>query len=97
LPLACSSFLSKDYNDEATRKDLVKKLEQASGKLKQLVLSVGEPDGPENYKLNKEAEVTVLLYEKHKVAANFAFAKDKLTDKDVAAIVAQVNKMVSRK
>jgi hypothetical protein len=91
-------FLSKDYNEEAPRKKLVKSLEAlASSRWKQLVASVGPPEGPENYNLNKDAEITVLLYYKHKVAANFAFAKDKLTDKEVTAIVSAVNNFVPKK
>ena len=33
---------------------------------------------------------------KHKVTANFAFAKEKLTEKDVSAILAAVTKMVPK-
>jgi hypothetical protein len=37
-------------------------------------------DGPPAYRLNREAEVTVVLYVKQKVVANFAFRKGELTD-----------------
>jgi len=39
----------------------------------------------------------VILYHKHKVVANFAFEKDKLTDKDVAAIAAALEKMALKR
>ena len=43
------------------------------------------------------ADVTVVLYNKHQVVANFAFAKEKLTDKDVNEIVAAIEKMAPKK
>ena len=89
-------ILNKDYNDEAARKKLVQELEGKATGFKQLVISIGGPDGPENYNLDKDADVTVLLYSKHKVTANFAFAKEKLTEKDVSAILAAVTKMVPK-
>jgi hypothetical protein len=94
---AFAVFLSKEYTDEATRKTLVKQLEDVATKFKQLVISVGGPDGPEKYNLSAAADVTVLLYSRSKVVANFAFGKDKLTDKDVEAVLAAVEKMVPKK
>jgi hypothetical protein len=92
-----ATFLSPDFTGDDTRKTLVQSLENVAKDLKNLILSVGGPDGPEKYNINKDAEVTVLLYRNHKVAANFAFEKDKLTDKDVAAIVAAFGKMASKR
>ena len=44
-------------------------------------LSVFEDrDGPPAYRLNRDADVTVLLFVKQKVVANFAFRKGELTD-----------------
>src|SRR5262249_38406500 len=37
-------------------------------------------DGPPAYRLSRDAEVTVLLFTKQKVVANFAFRKGELTD-----------------
>ena len=65
--------------------------------LKNLVLSIWmqpkEAEAPNpihKYRVNKDADVTVVLYTDHKVKANYAFRKGELTDKDVAAIVAAV-------
>jgi hypothetical protein len=81
-------------------KELAEKME-----LKQLVLAVIST-APEQkdfapaqaalkeYTLSPDADLTVLLFHRHKVVANYAFARDKLTDKDVDAIVAQAIKMV---
>jgi hypothetical protein len=88
-------FLRQDYAAEETRQDLVKNLENVAKDLKQVILCVGGAEGPEKYNINKDAEVTVLLYYKHKVVANFAFEKEKLTDKDVAAIVGAFEKTIA--
>ena len=92
-----AAFLSQDYAAEDTRKELVQKLENVAKDLKHVILCLDGADGPEKYNINKDAEVTVILYHKHKVVANFAFEKDKLTDKDVAAIAAALEKMALKR
>jgi hypothetical protein len=66
-------------------------------KLSKVVLSTDSPAGPPKYKVNKDADVTVVLYTKHEVKANHTFAKGELKDKDIAAIVADVAKIVPAK
>jgi len=41
--------------------------------LKNVVLSIDNPAGPEDYKVAKDADVTVVLYVKRTAKANFAF------------------------
>jgi hypothetical protein len=55
------------------------------------------PDGPKHYKLSQEAEVTVVVYNRHKVEANHAFRKGELNDKAIGTILADVSKVVSRR
>jgi hypothetical protein len=55
------------------------------------------PDGPKDYKLSKEADVTVVVYDRYKVEANHAFRKGELNDKAIETILADVSKVVSRK
>jgi hypothetical protein len=83
---------------EETRLALVRNLEGlvTKAELKNVVVSVGEAKGPEKY-VAPEANVSVLLYHKHKVEDNRAFRKDELTEKDVTEILAAVNKMVGAK
>lgn len=50
--------------------------------------------GPLAFKIDKDADVTVLLYTKGKVVSNFAFKAGELKDKDVKAIVAQLPKIL---
>jgi hypothetical protein len=89
--------LNDDFAKAETRKDLVRKWETSAKDLKHVVIAVDGQAGPKEYKIDKDADVTVVLYNQHKVVANFAFAKDKLTDKDVTAIMAAVNKMIEAK
>jgi hypothetical protein len=50
-------------------------------------------DGPPSYTLHAEAEVTVLIFTKEKVVANFAYRKREWTDDAVKAIVAGLEKL----
>lgn len=95
--LAGVIFLTKAEGDE--RATLIKKVEEFAKEMefKQLVLCVDATPGPEEYKLAPEADITVLTYSRHRITANFAFAKDKMTDKDVEAMLAEVVKLVPQK
>jgi hypothetical protein len=92
-----AAFVNADYANDDSRKALVGKLENIAKDLKKVILCVGDDKGPEKYNINKDADVTIILYNKHKVVANYAFAKEKLTDKDVNEIAAAVEKMVPKK
>jgi hypothetical protein len=61
--------------------------------LRNIVLAIDSPDrdsGLKTYPLDKDAEVTVLLYSRLKVVANYTFAKDKLTAEGVQTILKDV-------
>jgi hypothetical protein len=54
-------------------------------------LSVFEDaDGPPSYKLSRDAEVTVIVFVKQKVAHNFAFRAGELTDERIAEVLKAV-------
>jgi hypothetical protein len=76
---------------EPQLKDAAKKTE-----LKTLVLAIDDPEDPipAKYNLNKDADVTVILYVDRIVKANYSFAKGKMTDKDIEAVVKDVSKIV---
>jgi hypothetical protein len=46
-----------------------------------------DADGPPAYKLHRDADVTVLLFVKQKVVANFTFRAGELDEKKVAAVL----------
>lgn len=62
--------------------------------LKKFTLAVDNPAGPEPYKIAKDADVTVVLYNKSKVIANYTFKKGELTSEKVEQIVSDVSKIV---
>lgn len=76
---------------EPQLKDAAKKAE-----LKTTVLAIEDKEDPipEKYALNKDADVTVVLYVNRVVKANYSFAKGKLTDKDIEAVVKDVAKII---
>jgi hypothetical protein len=82
-------FLSDDEKLEGTLKALIEK-----EKIGTTVLSIDNPAGPAPYKVAKEAEVTVVLYTKSKVVANYAYPKGGLTAAEVSKILADVPKIL---
>jgi hypothetical protein len=84
-------LLSEDDNLERTLSELAKRQE-----IRRVSLAI-MPDGPKQYRLSQEADVTVILYERRKVEANHAFRKGKLNDKAIESILLDVWKLVSRK
>jgi hypothetical protein len=68
--------------------------------LKNVSLALVEPASarfPKHYKLSPAADVTVILYRAHKVVANHAFAKGGLTNKEIAAILADLPKIAGKR
>jgi hypothetical protein len=79
---------------DKTREEL-RKLAQEKG-IKNVPLTMfGEPGGPPDYELSRDADVTVLMWNRHNVKVNHAF-KGELTDKDIGAIVADIPKLLGR-
>jgi predicted protein tyrosine phosphatase len=73
--------------------EALRKLAAQAG-IKHVPLTVGEsPDGPPDYEIAKDADVTVLMWHRHKVKVNHAF-KGELTEKDIRAIVADIPKLL---
>jgi hypothetical protein len=85
-------FCSDTEGLEAKLKELADK-----EKIEKVVLTIDNPAGPRAYKIAKDADVTVVFYRKHKVAANHAFKAGELKDSDVDRIVADVTKIVPDK
>ena len=85
-------FCSSEDKLEGKLKDMADK-----GKLTKCVLSIESPEGPAKYNIAKDADLTVVLYTAHTVKANYAFEKGKMTDKDIAAIVADLTKIIPAK
>ena len=85
-------FCSDEDGLDKKLKDLAKKED-----LKKIVLSVDNPSGPGDWKIAKDADITVILYNKREVKANYAFKKGELKSADVEKILADLPKIVPDK
>jgi hypothetical protein len=85
-------LLTDDDKAEAKLKALAEK----EG-IKNVILAIESPTGPQNYKIAKDADMTVLLYEKKVVKKNYVFEKGKFSDKDGEAILAALKEIVPTK
>jgi hypothetical protein len=66
-------------------------------KIKHLNLAIMEPDGPNRYKVSKEAEVTVIIYKKRRVEASHAYKMGELNADGVERVLADVSKVASER
>jgi hypothetical protein len=74
--------------------ETLEKLAKDAG-IQHVPLTIGEsPDGPPDYEVAREADVTVLMWKKHLVKVNHAF-KGELTENDIGVIVADIPKLLS--
>lgn len=89
------SFVVFLSDSDKTEKALKKFADEA--KLKNVVLAVDNPAGPEKYSVSKDADLTIVLYTDRVVKVNKSFEKGKITDKDIEAIVKDVAKILPEK
>jgi hypothetical protein len=55
-----------------------------------------DADGPPSYKLNKDADATIILFAKQKVIANFAFRTGELNDKSIEEVLKAVPQLFEK-
>jgi len=79
------SFVVVMTDDDKTEKTLEALADKE--KIKQTVLCIDSPKGPEKWKLSKDAGITVMLYVKNTVKENFVHTKD-IDAKGIEAVVA---------
>ena len=81
------------------REDLAPQLQKVARThgLKHIVLSIDPPAGPEGFNVAADADLTVVLYNRHVVQANHAFAKGEFTEKAIPRVVADVPKILPTK
>jgi hypothetical protein len=82
-------FLNDDESLEGKLKEMAKK----EG-IEKTVLATDNPAGPQGYNIPKDADVTVILYNKRKVVANHAFRKGELKNEEVEKVVADLKKIL---
>jgi len=83
-------------SDDEKLGDKVKALAEKEG-IKNCIFSIDNPAGPKGYNVDKDADVTVVLYNKRKVESNHSFKKGQLNSKAIEAIVADVPKILPAK
>jgi hypothetical protein len=79
---------------EKPREDL-KKLAKEAGVKNVPLTMIGEKDGPPDYEVSTDADVTVVMWNKHSVKANYGF-KGELSDKDIETIMSGIPKVLSK-
>jgi hypothetical protein len=82
--------------EAAGREALNVRLQTRAEKLKNLVLAYYPADGPKGYKVNENAEVTVLFYKGFKVEANYAFKTGELQPENVKTILKTLEDKLAR-
>jgi len=88
-------FLNDDEGIDKKLKDLADKKHLT--KIALAIMANKAGPSPKTYKIDKHAEVTVILYHKNKCEANYAFKKGEMTDKDVDRIVSDLAKILPEK
>jgi hypothetical protein len=85
----CVIFCSADKKLEQQLANLAKE-----AKLKNTILSIEAPEGPEKYNIAKEADVTVLVYKERVVSKNLTYKKGEFKAGEVAKVVTELETIV---
>ncbi|CAN5379603.1 hypothetical protein BH11PLA2_BH11PLA2_44920 [soil metagenome] len=66
-------------------------------KLKNVTLAVDNPSGPAKYNVEKDADLTIVLYVDRTSKANYAFKKGAITDANIDAVMKDLSKILPEK
>ncbi len=90
-----AAFVNLIGDDAAELKSKAEKFGKShkAGKIA-IVVPQDQPNGPEGYKISKDADVTVIIASEGKVTSNHAFKADGLTAESIKKIVADAEKLV---
>ena len=69
----------------------------AKEKLDKTILAIDNTAGPKGYNVAKDADVTVVVYNKSKVEANFTYKKGEFKESEIAKILAELPKILPDK
>ncbi len=89
------SFVVIMTKDLDTTREGLKKLAKEAGVKKVPLTMIAEKDGPPDYEISADSDITVLMWTHHKVKVNHGF-KGELTEKDVASVVSDIPKLLSK-
>jgi hypothetical protein len=65
--------------------------------IKTCIFAVDNVAGPKSYEVAKDADVTVVLYNKQKVVANHSYKKGELNAKAIATIISEIPQILPAK
>lgn len=91
-----NSFVVFLSDDEEAAKGKVEEFAKKNN-IQKTVMSIDNVAGPQAYKVAKEADVTVVMYNKRKVEANHAFRKGELDSPAIRKVVADIPKILPSK
>lgn len=85
-------FLSDADKIDAKLKDMTEK-----EKIKLVTVAVDNPEGPKGYNIDKDADLTVVLYTDRTSKANWSFKKGEVKDADIDTIIKGLDKILPKK
>jgi hypothetical protein len=81
--------------DGAGPDEMLKALAERHG-FKHVSLSIGDVAGPPNWRIAKDADVTVILYRRQQIEASHAFQKGRLDEKEIDSVMADLSKIITK-
>jgi hypothetical protein len=84
-------FCSSEEGLEAKLKKMAK-----DANLKNVVLTIDNPAGPDKYNVSKDADVTVVLYVDRTCKANYTFKKGEMKEKDAETVIKALPKILTK-
>jgi hypothetical protein len=103
-PTAQTSLTKEDVKDpaalvkEATeRRTLYAKMTEWAKPIKKVVIGTCVPESVDKYKLNPDAEFTMLYYESFNVLDNWAYGEGKFAEENIAPIIAKLDERLQAK
>ncbi len=88
---SCVIFCSDESGLQAKLEELAKKND-----IKEVILGIDNPAGPDDYNITKDADVIVLLYVERTVKGNHAFRKGEFNQKAIEKVLAGVPAIVKK-
>ena len=65
--------------------------------IKNTPMAIDNPSGPKGYNVAKDAAITVVLYNKREIKANYAFKKGEMKTEDIEKILKDIPKILEKK
>jgi hypothetical protein len=90
---------AKDLIETANEKEKLVKLLKEKAKtagLKQVLVGIESSEGPKAFHIKPRADVTVIIYDKHRVVDSKDYKRGEFDEKAAAAVLKKVDALVAR-